>query len=342
MNSIVVDSVRFRHGADFALGPISLDLAAGSRTALVGPSGSGKTTLLRCIAGLERPAGGSIRIGERLASGDGVLLAPNQRNIGFVFQEGALWPHMRVLDHLTFVAPALGEAAARELLGRLGLADLSRRRPSQLSGGEAQRLALARALALGPDLLLLDEPLHSVDVHLRDELALLIRSVAEERGLTLLVVTHDRGEALAMADDLAVLRKGRLVEHGSSLELVRRPRTAFTAAFLARAACLPVVDPGSGRLETPFGDAERPEGEGPFSLVLLPGDLQCKPGGLSGRVLHCEPDVRGFVSHVRFQGQTVTLLSDEPFAQGNEVELGLEGAPRVLPADLDPHNGAPR
>src|SRR5690606_14129291 len=125
-------------------------------------------------------------------------------------------------------------------LERVGLSGFERRKPGTLSGGEAQRLALARALAPAPDVLLLDEPLSSVDVHLRDALTLLVRSLSEERGLTLLVVTHDRDEALAMADDLVVLRNGAVVERGPAIELLGRPATAFTAAFLAQAACLPV------------------------------------------------------------------------------------------------------
>ncbi|MGA0058767.1 MAG: ABC transporter ATP-binding protein, partial [Planctomycetota bacterium] len=194
MQSLDVDQLQFRHPhGDFRLGPLDLHLPAGSRTALVGPSGCGKSTLLRLLAGLERPTSGTISIGGRVvADGPHERVSPAERKIGFVFQDGALWPHLDAVGHLRFVQPRLGDAEAVALLDRVGLADRARHRPAALSGGEAQRLSLARALAHEPEILLLDEPLGAVDVHLRDELALLVADVARDRKLTLVVVTHDR------------------------------------------------------------------------------------------------------------------------------------------------------
>lgn len=334
MTSVAVDALEFRPGGPkggFRLGPVSFTAPSGSRTALVGPSGSGKSTLLRCLAGLETPSAGTIRFGDRVVSGDGAHVPPTERRIGFVFQSGALWPHMTALEHLRFVAPEMKKAEARALLERVGLGGMEKRRPGSLSGGEGQRLALARALAPSPDVLLLDEPLSSVDVHLRDALTLLVRSVSLERGLTLVVVTHDRDEALAMADDLVVLRSGRVVESGAALDLLARPETAFTAAFLAQAACLPVEVGANGSVRTAFGTAPRPDGEGPWSLVLLPGDVACGDGP-AGRVLHCEPDGGAFRVHVELDGQTVRLRDANPRAVGEPVSLRLQGAPRLLPA----------
>ena len=170
---------------EFTLGPVSFSAAAGARCAIVGPSGSGKTTLLRCLAGLERADSGTIAIGDRVVADGRRHEAPDQRQLGLVFQEGALWPHLTALQHLTFAAPGLAVDAARALLRRGGIDHLESRRPAKMSGGEAQRLGLLRALAPEPAVLLLDEPLRSVDVHLRDALVLLVRALADERALRL-------------------------------------------------------------------------------------------------------------------------------------------------------------
>lgn len=318
----------------FRLGPLSLHLAAGSSTALVGPSGSGKSTLLRCIAGLLRPSGGCIAFGDRQVFGPGVDVSPDRRGIGFVFQGDALWPHMTCVDHLRFVAPQVSKAAALELLQRVGLNPAhAGRRPAALSGGEAQRLALARALAPRPALLLLDEPLSSVDVHLRDELALLVRETVREQGLTMVLVTHDRDEALAMADNLVVLREGQCVEQGGALDLLRRPGAAFTAAFLGGAACLPTERFGT-RLRTAFGDLDLPAaGDGQWFLVLLPGEAALAgEGGLgpSARVIRSEPSVPGYRVWVAMDGRTVQIHSVQPLPAGSTVVLRLVGAPRLL------------
>ncbi len=324
---------------DFRLGPLSLAIASGSRTALIGPSGAGKTTLLRCIAGLDTPSGGDVAFdGASLFVGAQGAIAPNRRGIGFVFQRGALWPHMTALEHLRFVAPDLSREAALAGLARVGLdAAMAGRRPAALSGGEGQRLALARALATGPRVLLLDEPLASVDQDLRDELAQLVRGLAEEDGLTLVVVTHEREEALALADELAVLRGGRVIEHGPALELLQAPRTAHTAAFLSGATCFAAVPGANGSLQTPLGAVPRPVGEGPWSLVVLPDDLVAceadQEACVSARVLRCEPGLGGFRVYAYIAGRSVVFGSSAARAVGEDVRLALRAAPRVLGLD---------
>jgi ABC-type sulfate/molybdate transport systems ATPase subunit len=321
-----------RGDAGFQLGPIDLELAAGGRTAVVGPSGCGKTTLLRCIAGLETPAAGRVLVG-----GDDVRTRKAPGDTGFVFQSGALWPHMTVRQHVAFAAPHRDAAAVEELLSRVGLGHALGRRPAQLSGGEAQRLGLARALAGQPSLLLLDEPLHSVDVHLRRDLIGLIGELAAERGLTVIAVTHDRDEALALADHLVLMRQGAIVEAGPAAQLVRAPRTAFTASFLADATCLPTRDDGSS-LTSAFGTLARPAGPTPLSLVLLPGDLELDPSGVAGRP-HCAGRVvsarpRGEVWEVLVRladGHTVAIAAGTAQVPGREVVVRLRGEPRLLP-----------
>ncbi len=340
MQSLQVDQLQFRHPhGEFRLGPLDFHLAAGSRTALVGPSGCGKSTLLRLLAGLEKANAGTVSIGSRVVS-DGSIekVSPADRKIGFVFQDGALWPHLDAIGHLRFVQPSLGDADAVALLDRVGLAARARHRPAALSGGEAQRLSLARALAHDPEILLLDEPLGAVDVHLRDELALLVADVARDRELTLVVVTHDRDEALAMADDLLVLRHGSIVERGSAADLLTMPGTGFTASFLSRAVCLPLA-PVSGRAVTPFGSFDMPAGADATSHVLavLPGDLEIVSDESRGEspqaeVRHLRSDGFGRrLAAVSVEGQLVPVLCGPDVKVDDRLTLRFRVPPRVLP-----------
>ena len=332
-NAVRVSGMRFVRKGGFELGPISLDLAAASRTALVGPSGCGKTTLLRCLAGLEAVSEGTIELAGRVVSDATQTLEPRERRIGFVFQDGALWPHKRVIDHLRFAAPQASKKDALALLERVGLGALAKRRPAQLSGGERQRLALARALIGDPQILLLDEPLASVDVHLRDELALLVRGIADERGLTLVVVTHDREEALAMADDVVVLNAGALIEQGTAAELVAQPKTAFAASFFCRATCFDVEIEGL-RFVTPFGHFDRNgQGEG-VQLAVLPGDLELVGDAdrsvAKGRVLRVTPTPFGAHASVEVAGRSVELACADSLMPGATVDLAFVRTPRFL------------
>jgi iron(III) transport system ATP-binding protein len=210
MNAIEVDKLVVRRHSGFVLGPMSFALPVGSRTALVGPSGCGKSTLLRCLAGLQKAHGGTIRMSDRIVTNGRILVPPDRRRIGFVFQDGALWPHLSAVQHLRFANPRLTKRSAGDLLARVRLEGRDNTRPGELSGGEAQRLALARALAGDPEFLLLDEPLSSIDAELRGTLAEMIHREAEARALTLLMVTHNIEEAVAVADRVLTMRGGRL------------------------------------------------------------------------------------------------------------------------------------
>jgi iron(III) transport system ATP-binding protein len=330
MSAIGVAGLTLRRAGGFTLGPLDLELAAGSATAVVGPSGCGKTTLLRCLAGLEQPTAGRVVLGGATVRGP--------QHVGFVFPNGALWPHLTALQHLAFVAPRRARAELLALLAQVGLQDKAQRRPGELSSGEGQRLALARALAGDPQVLLLDEPLRSVDVHLRDALALLVRKLARARGLTLVLVTHDRDEALAMADDLVVLRAGRVVERGTAASVLAEPRTAFAAAFLGRAACLPAL-PAPGGYGCAFGEvAAAPHANGAMVLALLPGDVEALPAGgsavLTRPVLHVEATADGALAAVEIDGQTVRVACGWRPAPGELLALRLR-RPRFLPAGGD-------
>ncbi|MDD3118086.1 MAG: ABC transporter ATP-binding protein [Victivallales bacterium] len=226
---------------------------------LLGPSGCGKTTLLRLLAGFLRPDRGTIRFDDR----DVTAAPPERREAGLVFQNYALWPHMSVFDNVAFgldTRGIRGDSRRRQVMAALETVEMTAfadRKPASLSGGQQQRVALARALAFQPRLLLLDEPLSNLDAKLRDTMRQEIRRICKDAGLTAIYVTHDRKEALTMADRIAILNRGRLEQLGTPEELYRRPRNRFTAEFMGPANFFPVtitaVTENSCTLTTPFG-----------------------------------------------------------------------------------------
>lgn len=211
------------YGGNPALVEISFSVPPGGNLALLGPSGSGKTTLLRLIAGLEEPDAGEVALGGRTASGPGFLQSPSSRGIGMAFQRPALWPHMTVEENVRFGLRRWEAGTARqraeEILNRLSLDGLGARYPHQLSGGESQRVSIARAIAPGLPILLLDEPLSHLDPDLAESVLAAVRSEVKSRGTTLLVASHDALSARSLCDTALVLRRGRTVERGALEEL---------------------------------------------------------------------------------------------------------------------------
>jgi iron(III) transport system ATP-binding protein len=213
---IVLEDVCKAFGNTVAVDQVSLVIPDRARVAILGPSGSGKTTLLRLVAGLEMPDKGTISMGGHAVSGSDVFVPPSERRIGFVFQSGALWPHMTVAENILFAFNALPEGEQQRrldlLLDRMAIPNLRDRYPDQISGGEARRVALARALAPRPEILLLDEPLTNLDHALREELLVLIAESAREEGSIMLYVTHDEHEAAIVADSTIRFKAGRVLE----------------------------------------------------------------------------------------------------------------------------------
>jgi len=227
-----------------AVGDVSFDVPDGKLFTLLGPSGCGKTTTLRCIAGLETPDAGEIRVGDRVffSSSNGRRLRANERGLGMVFQSYAIWPHMNVFDNTAFplvVEPRSRRRSKREIrqqvervLATVRLEHLASRRATDLSGGQQQRLALARALVMEPPLLLLDEPLSNLDAKLREEMRLELKRLQRELGITAVYVTHDQVEALALSNLIAVMKDGVIKQIGRPREIYEHPASRFVADFI--------------------------------------------------------------------------------------------------------------
>ena len=251
MTQLAVARLDKRFGAHQVLAGLSLDVPAGSLTAILGPSGSGKTTLLRVLAGFEHADSGTVRIGSAVADGPGVFLPPERRRIGYVPQEGSLFPHLTVAANVTFGLSRRQWGRDRrskrcaELLAAVGLGGLDRRYPHQLSGGQQQRVALARALAIAPEVVLLDEPFASLDAHLRASVRADVKQLLKQSGTTAVLVTHDQDEALSTADRVAVLRDGGIAQCAAPQELYSHPVDADMARFIGEANLIPGVLNGS-------------------------------------------------------------------------------------------------
>jgi iron(III) transport system ATP-binding protein len=237
-----------------AVEDLSFTVEDGRFYTLLGPSGCGKTTTLRCLAGLERPESGTVRLDDRVLSGGRTFVPTHARDIGMVFQSYAIWPHMSVSENVAFplevsdVKPSKAEIARAvgETLALVGLEGLEHRPAPQLSGGQQQRLALARALVRKPKLLLLDEPLSNLDAKLRQRMRIELRELQRRLRITTVYVTHDQGEALFLSHRVAVMQNGRIVQEGRPRDLYASPASGFVADFVGDATFLPgeVVDGG--------------------------------------------------------------------------------------------------
>lgn len=238
-------------GSNAGLREINLSIPDGEFLALLGPSGSGKTTLLRTIAGFLRPDSGTLSIGGTPMVAPGTWVPPEKRGLGMVFQEHAVWPHLNVAQNIGYPLKRAGvgqrEATARinAVLDQVGLSDLARRKPAALSGGQRQRVALGRAIVAKPQALLLDEALSALDEPLRARLRLELRRLTRQEGLTAVHVTHDRSEALALADRIVVLDAGRIAQIGTPEQLRHEPASAFVASFISDATLFPGTLVGS-------------------------------------------------------------------------------------------------
>ncbi len=311
---------------------LTFSLQDNSITAILGPSGCGKTTTLRLIAGFERPDAGTIVLSGTTLVSSGVDIAPERREIGFVFQDYALFPHLTVLENALFGLSKLPKPKrleqARKVLALVGLSIFEKRYPHQLSGGQQQRVALARALAPNPKLVLLDEPFSSLDAGLREATRGEVREILHKANATALLVTHDQEEAMTFADQLLVMRDGNLEQAGAPESIYATPRTAFVASFLGKTNLLP-ARVLNNMAQTSLGTFWLENKDGNTMLSIRPEDLRFSSHGVSGEIIS-----RDFKGHdITFTVKTqhglilIQTLAPNPQQVGDTVYIALEGQP---------------
>jgi iron(III) transport system ATP-binding protein len=318
---IRLDGVTKRFGNVVAVDGASICVERGEVVALLGPSGCGKTTLLRLIAGFERPEAGTIDVAERTVSGPSTWVAPERRRVGMVFQDYALFPHLTVAENVGFGLPRRARSTrVAELLATVGLDGLGRRYPHELSGGQQQRVALARALAPEPELVLLDEPWSNVDPFLRETLRAEVAEIIRPLGVTVVLVTHDREEAFSLADRIALMRDGKVVQEGTSEELYFSPTSRWAAEFVGAANVLAgrVVD---GHVETAVGafPANGSSGAADANILLRPELVELEPDP-TGPAEVVAREFRGHDVFYRVLLDGVELVSQRPSTE--DVPLG--------------------
>ncbi len=324
---IRLESLKKTYGDVHALKGIDATFPSGKLTAILGPSGCGKTTVLRIMAGLLRPDSGRV-----LFDGKEVTdTPPERRGVGMVFQSYALFPHMTVEQNIGFglrmrrVPKHTLGSRVREVMELVGLKGYEKRKPSELSGGEQQRVALARALAPEPDILLLDEPLSALDAKLRISLRSEIRRIQKELGITAVYVTHDREEAMAIGDRVAVMNSGLIEQMGPPMEVYRNPVSIFVAEFMGDANLIPVkvVD---GVAHTVFGDIPG-ERDGEAYLFFRPADCRISEGG-DGELLSIEPAGDMWRLRIKMGPHVISALTISPdgLREGKTVSVSVRNS----------------
>jgi len=307
-----LDGLYKRYGDESVIEGLSLSVREGEILTLLGPSGCGKTTTLRLIAGLERPNGGSIRLRGEEVAGAGVHVAPEERGVGVVFQEFALFPHLSAAENVAFGLDDWSaderEARVEELLDLVGLAEQADSHPDELSGGQQQRVALARSLAPEPEILLLDEPFSNLDVDLRVQMREEVRRILKATGVTAVSVTHDQEEALSISDRVAVMSDGQLEQVGDPETVFQHPESRFVAGFLGYASFLAGFVHGD-TVETELGSVSRDQIHGlapeydrtRIDVLVRPDDLRATPEPR----LDADADPNGTVVGRRYLGPTI-------------------------------------
>ena len=316
-----------------AVDRVSFALEKGNLLGLLGPSGCGKTTLLRILAGFEKPSAGTVKLAGRIVSGSNGWVPPEKRNTGMVFQDYALFPHLTVAQNIAFGLRKKGDIIKQrvaEVLELVGLAQLAKRYPHQLSGGQQQRVALARALAPQPTLMLLDEPLSNLDVQVRQRLRQEVRQILKSTQTSAIFVTHDQEEALAISDQIAVMRQGKIEQIGTPESIYTQPASRFVAEFVTSANFLPAqryknlwkTEIGAWELSTAINGQTRGE------LMLRQEDVILKPDKTSSIVVlerqflgreyrYCVESASGQRLYVRTEVNT-------PISVGTRVRLSID------------------
>jgi iron(III) transport system ATP-binding protein len=334
---LVLDKLAVAYGPHVVVKDVSFALAEGQIGCLVGPSGCGKTTLLRAIAGFEPAASGSISLQQQVVSNQQIQLATEQRRVGMVFQDFALFPHLSVAANISFGLQDQNhqqkQSKVKQLLHLVGLPDFAERYPHQLSGGQQQRVALARALAPEPKVLLLDEPFSSLDAELREALARDIRHILQQLKITAVMVTHDQFEAFTMADMVGVMQHGKLQQWATPYELYHKPASRFVADFVGRGVLLPGDMLDARQVQTCLGIfnqryLQNASSGDKVDVLIRPDDIvHDDASGITARVV--EKSFRG--SHILYTlalsgGEQVycLALSHHNHAIGEQIGIRLD------------------
>jgi multiple sugar transport system ATP-binding protein len=309
--AVSLRDVRKSFGRTQVLRGLDLEVGRGEYFVILGPSGEGKTTTLNIAAGIVRPDGGEVRLdGSLVDDGRSVYVPPERRNVGYVFQSYALYPHMTAFDNIAFPLKMAGRPreeirrAVLEMAELLNIKEVLERKPAQLSGGQRQRVAVARALVKRPRALLMDEPYSNIDPLLRESVRAEIRRIIKDLGITTVMVTHDREEAMALADRLGVMRRGRLLQTGPPQEVFSRPCCPDVASFMGYN-----LMPLDGRL-----------------LAFRPDDVELGSGDFAGEVIDVEFRGRLWAVVARVGGAVVKAYTQERPPEGRRMKFGLRRA----------------
>ncbi len=333
-------SKAFETGGRPAVNDVSLEVRDGGFLALLGPSGCGKTTVLRMIAGFEQPTDGSILLGDRVLADAGEMVSPEHRNMAMVFQSYALWPHMSVADNVGYPLKVRGVTGERrrkkiqEALAAVRLEAYADRRPADLSGGQRQRVALARCLVTEPDVVLLDEPLANLDRHLRQEMEETFREFHLRSGATMIYVTHDQAEAMALATDVAVMSEGRLLQVASPQEIYARPEGRLVGGLVGQGAIVkwPAACVENRLLdwETLQGLLVQSQSSEPADILVRPQDVEIAGEGMPARVISVLFEGERYALKLALgDEQVLRAFSRQPVKVGDRVSIVIRSAWRL-------------
>lgn len=340
MTTLAIENLACQYDGKPIIEDLSLTLDSNEIIALLGPSGCGKTTLLRTIAGLQRIETGQISISDKVVSTSRTMLASEKRNVGMIFQDYALFPHLTVADNVGFGISKLSKSEQQQrvdlMLKLVRLGPYGQRFPHELSGGQQQRVAIARALAYQPDIMLLDEPFSNIDSQSRFSIMMEIRHILKEHGIPAVFVTHSKDEAFAFADRLAIFNQGKIEQIGSAEDLYLRPNSPYVASFMGKTNYLAITGATANGVSTCLGDIESAT---PLPLTSDDSQLMLRPEQLE---LQIQSDSRFFVKRCFFGGShwvyQISDHNDRDFTlevhSGHELSVNTPVAVRVIPHHL--------
>lgn len=337
MTALKIDGLTVTYANRPVLNELSLQVPSGAFATVLGPSGCGKTTLLRAIAGFLNPFSGTIRFGDQLVSVSSIVVPPERRKVGYVAQEGALFPHLTVSENIAFgiTDNKIKSDLVAELLELIGMSKFAKRMPSELSGGQQTRVALARAMAPEPKVMLLDEPFSALDAALRDELRTEVSELLKQRKTTTLMVTHDREEALVVADVVALMRRGQIVQTGTPAEVYHNPVSPEVAVSTGDVLLLNSAKDDAGNINSVLTPAKLGAEQIAGKLVIRPEEIRLKAAdsGILAQVVDLDYYGHDAVVHLEAAGEriNVRITGAMKVKVGDQVGLEHVGPIRWFP-----------